>query len=120
MISVARYWPKLAKIRLADIWIPQGSALYIPPKPDSKDAEYIDLHHNRNSAQACWGKPNNSSVKTQTLLRVDGGYFYWYWNRPANDSSKFDCVYISVICRMIYGQSGEKDHGLKTRCSSYE
>ena len=81
VISVARYWPKLAKIRLADIWIPKGSALYIPPKPEIKDAEYIDLHHNRNSAQACWGKPNVTSVKTQTLLRADGGYFYWYWNR---------------------------------------
>ncbi len=81
VISVGRYWPKLAKIRLADIWIPKGSAVYIPPKPRIVDADYIDLHHNRNAAQACWRKPNYSSVKTHTLLRADGGYFYWYWNR---------------------------------------
>jgi len=31
VISVGRYWPRLGRIRLADLWVPRGSALYIPP-----------------------------------------------------------------------------------------
>ncbi|MFZ5756038.1 MAG: hypothetical protein ACOY3X_03990 [Pseudomonadota bacterium] len=80
VVSVARYWPKLSKIRLADLWVPQGSALYIPPKPALLGAPVIDLHNNRNSARACWGDIHKGSVRTHTLLQTDGGFFYWYWN----------------------------------------
>ncbi|GAB3262237.1 hypothetical protein GCM10027296_36890 [Chitinimonas naiadis] len=80
VISVGRYWPKLGKIRLADLWVPRGSALYIPPKPALLGQACIDLHNNRNSARACWGDITQSSVTTHTLLQKDHGYFYWYWN----------------------------------------
>lgn len=81
VISVGRYWPKLCKIRLADLWVPQGSALYIPPKPASAGLECLDLHNNRNSARACWGDIEHNSVTTKTLLQtVKPFFFYWYWN----------------------------------------
>jgi hypothetical protein len=80
VISVGRYWPKLGKIRLADLWVPRGSALYIPPKPALADAEVIDLHNNRNSAHACWGNIRQNSITTHTLLQNTGGFFYWFWN----------------------------------------
>lgn len=80
VISVGRYWPKLNKIRLADLWVPQGSALYIPPKPAVPDQACIDLHNNRNSARACWGNIEHDSVQTHTLLQATGGFFYWFWN----------------------------------------
>ncbi len=81
VISVARYWPKQRKIRVADIWVPQGCALYIPPKPNTVDAEFIDLHHNRNAALACWEHLGQSSLTTHTLLQQQNGFFYWFWNR---------------------------------------
>lgn len=77
--SVGRYWPALGKLRLADLWVPPHSALYIPPKPAIPGQPCIDLHNNRNSALACWGNIKRSSVHTTTLLFQDG-YFYWYWN----------------------------------------
>jgi len=80
VISVGRYWPKLHKIRLVDLWVPRGSALYIPPKPALLGQECIDLHNNRNSARACWGHLDKSSLMTHTLLQTKNGYFYWYWN----------------------------------------
>jgi hypothetical protein len=79
--SVGRYWPSQAKIRLADLWVPQGCALYIPPKAAVANAECIDLHNNRNSARACWGDINQGSVVTKTLLQLKDGFFYWYWNK---------------------------------------
>jgi hypothetical protein len=83
VISVGRYWKKERKIRLADLWVPRGSALYIPPMPALLGQNCIDLHNNRNSARACWGHLNKETVKTHTLLQVTGGYFYWFWNaRP--------------------------------------
>lgn len=78
--SVARYWPSLSKICLADLWVPRGSALYIPPKPATPNQTYIDLHNNRNSAHACWGNIKQSSITTDTLLQLENGFFYWYWN----------------------------------------
>ena len=78
--SVGRYWPKLSKICLADLWVPRGSALYIPPKPVQPDSECIDLHNNRNSARACWGNVRQNTVLTKTLLQEKNGFFYWYWN----------------------------------------
>lgn len=80
VISVGRYWPRLGVIRLADLWVPQGSALYIPPMPAHANAACIDLHNNRNSARACWGDIQRSSITTHTLLQNDNGFFYWYWN----------------------------------------
>jgi hypothetical protein len=80
VISVGRYWPKLGAIRLADLWVPRGSALYIPPKPASSSLECIDLHNNRNSARACWGDIHQNSITTHTLLQNNDGFFYWYWN----------------------------------------
>ena len=88
VISVGRYWPKLGKIRLADLWVPRGSALYIPPKPALLGAEVIDLHNNRNSAHACWGNIRQNSITTHTLLQNTGGYFYWYWNAIATAHGK--------------------------------
>lgn len=83
VISVGRYWPRLGRIRLADLWVPRGHALYIPPKPALEGAEVIDLHNNRNSAHACWGDIRQNSVRTHTLLQDKGGFFYWYWNAVA-------------------------------------
>lgn len=80
VISVGRYWPRLGRIRLADLWVPRGWALYIPPKPSATDPACIDLHNNRNSARACWGNIEHDSVTTHTLLQATGGYFHWYWN----------------------------------------
>ena len=80
VISVGRYWPGRGKIRLADLWVPRGCALYIPPMPEVAGQECIDLHNNRNSARACWGGIGQDQLTTHTLLRATGGYFYWYWN----------------------------------------
>jgi len=81
VVSVARYWPKRKKIYLADLWIPVGSALYLPPQPAHSEREYMNLHNNRNSAHACWGQAQQTVLKTHTLLLNQGGYFYWYWNK---------------------------------------
>ncbi len=80
VISVGRYWPKLSKIRLADLWVPRNSALYIPAMPALLGQECIDLHNNRNSARACWGSIEQNSLITDTLLQTKNGYFYWFWN----------------------------------------
>ncbi len=88
VVSVARYWPKLNVIRLADLWVPFGSALYIPPKPDVPDAVCLDLHNNRNSARACWGDIHRNSIHTHTLLQPNNAYYYWFWNpKPAVHSN---------------------------------
>jgi hypothetical protein len=83
VISVGRYWKKEGKIRLADLWVPVGSALYIPPKPTLLGQDCFDLHNNRNSARACWGHLHKNSLTTHTLLQAGGGYFYWFWNATA-------------------------------------
>lgn len=80
VISVARYWPARDRIFLADLWVPRGKLLYIPPRPKTEAAAYIDLHGNRNSALACWRGGAQSSVQTLTLLPKDSGYFFWFWN----------------------------------------
>ncbi|OTG69595.1 hypothetical protein B9T25_01860 [Acinetobacter sp. ANC 4470] len=80
VISVARYWPEKRKIYLADLWVPRGHALYIPPRPKLERQKYIDLHNNRNSARACWGQLDKNTLSTHTMLQKDG-YFYWYWNK---------------------------------------
>lgn len=83
VISVARYFPKKRKIHLADLWVPIGSALYVPAQPFQDDAECHDLHGNRNSARACWGTIARSSIETHTLLHSDDQSFRWFWNdRP--------------------------------------
>jgi hypothetical protein len=50
------------------------------PRPNLPGQTCLDLHGNRNSALACWRGIERSSVKTQTLLQTEGGYFYWFWN----------------------------------------
>lgn len=80
VISVARYWPARDRIFLADLWVPRGKLLYVPPRPKTEGAAYIDLHGNRNSALACWRGGAQKSVQTLTLLPKDSGYFYWFWN----------------------------------------
>lgn len=80
VISVGRFWPKARKIYLADLWLPRGKALYVPPRPRQKNPVYIDLHGNRNSALACWRNSEQPSVRTRTLLQTDHSYFYWFWN----------------------------------------
>ena len=80
VISVGKYWPERKKIYLADLWVPRGRALYVPPRPPNQGLPFMDLHGNRNSALACWRGIGRSSVRTQTLLQTEGGYFYWFWN----------------------------------------
>lgn len=80
VISVGKYWPEQQKIRLADLWLPRGKALYVPPRPSLPGQTCLDLHGNRNSALACWRGIERSSVRTQTLLQTEGGYFFWFWN----------------------------------------
>lgn len=79
VISVARYWPGEGIIRLADLWIPRNWCVYLPPQEDAETAACMNLHNNRNSARACWGLLQQDHIQTQTLLRADG-YFHWYWN----------------------------------------
>lgn len=80
VISVGRYWHAEGRIRLADLWVPQGSALYIPPKPLLFGSQCIDLHNNRNSARAVWGDIRRNSILTHTLLQTKDSFTYWYWN----------------------------------------
>lgn len=80
VISVARFWPSMHRIYLADLWLPRGSALYSPPPCPSLSEPFLNLHGNRNSALACWPGLKRSSITTQTLLRANGGYFHWFWN----------------------------------------
>lgn len=80
VVSVGRYWPKLNTIFLADLWLPRGFALYSPPRGDALQADFLDLHGNRNAALACWPGLKQASIHTQTLLRVKGGSFHWFWN----------------------------------------
>ncbi|NIJ19733.1 hypothetical protein FHS95_001402 [Sphingomonas naasensis] len=80
VISGGRYWHHEQRICLADLWVPQGSALYIPPKPLLLGSQCIDLHNNRNSARAAWGDIRAHSIVTHTLLQTTDSFTYWYWN----------------------------------------
>ncbi|PWW04614.1 hypothetical protein [Mangrovibacter plantisponsor] len=88
VVSVGRYWPEQSIIRVADLWVKQGDALYIPPKPALPNQVCLDLHNNRNSALACWGNIQQNSITTHTLLQQNNGYFYWYWNALATVHSR--------------------------------
>lgn len=76
--SVARYWPQKQEIFLADLWVPRGKALYIPPSPVG--SPFIDLHCSRNSALACWHGTGPTSLHTQTLLQTKDIDIHWFWN----------------------------------------
>lgn len=78
VISVARYWPQRQQICLADLWLPRGHALYVPPRLPGQSC--LDLHGNRNAALACWQGLGQTSIRTQTLLQTEDSYFYWFWN----------------------------------------
>lgn len=80
VISVGRYWPDRGVIRLADLWVERGHALYIPPYPSLPDSPCIDLHNNRNSARAAWGDIHRGAIFTHTLLQTQDTYTHWYWN----------------------------------------
>lgn len=80
VVSVGKYWPETQKIRLADLWIPRGKALYVPPRPNLLGQACLTLHGNRNAALACWPGAGRTSVRTQTLLQTENSYFYWFWN----------------------------------------
>lgn len=80
VISVARYWHATNKICLADLWVPYGNALYVPPKPYEENAECIDLHNNRNAARSCYGSFEKNSLMTDILLQTQDTFTYWYWN----------------------------------------
>lgn len=80
VISVGRYWPKQNRIRLADLWVRRGDALYIPPMPKLADPECVDLHNNRNSARAAWGHADRDAILTHTLLQTQDAYIWWFWN----------------------------------------
>jgi hypothetical protein len=69
VISVARWRPAQREIHLADLWVREGDCLYIPPKHYSET--YVDMHGNRNSAFACWGLTDKSSLLTETTLGDD-------------------------------------------------
>jgi len=65
----------ICEICLADLSVPRGCALYIPPKPALPGAECIDLHNNRNSARTCWGNIRQNTVLTKTLLQNKNRFF---------------------------------------------
>jgi hypothetical protein len=67
VISVARYVPSEQTIWLADLWVRPGDILYVPPKLGT--GNYLDMHGNRNSARACWGRSDSkNTLKTNTML----------------------------------------------------
>lgn len=80
VISVARYWPDLQKICVADLWLPSGQAIYVPPRPQLLGQQCLDLHGNRSSALACWRAHGQSSLQTQTLLQTQKSFVHWFWN----------------------------------------
>ena len=91
VISVARYLPAAQTIFLADLWLPRGKALYVPARPKTPSPQVLYLHGNRNAALACWQDVGQDSVRTQTLLQDQGGYFCWYWNElPTHHSLMTD------------------------------
>lgn len=79
VISVARWRPYVDEITLADLWLPPGDALVLPPKvmPSEPAADVslqdrwrlvLDLHGNRNSAQACRFVGGHPRLETTTIL----------------------------------------------------
>ncbi|KAF1041503.1 MAG: hypothetical protein GAK35_03273 [Herbaspirillum frisingense] len=79
VITVARWRPYVNEISLADLWINPGDALIIPPKvmpppptPEMGREErrrlVVDMHNNRNSAQACRTFDGPPGLKTTTVL----------------------------------------------------
>lgn len=88
VISVGRYWQKRDKIFLADLWVRQGDALYIPPMSHQPRDGSLCLHGNRNSALACWGDIHHRSIDTHSLLQVSGEPISWFWNGKPTVHSK--------------------------------
>src|SRR6185295_45567 len=69
VISVARWRPSQKEIWLADLWVRPGDLLFLPPKVYSE--QYTDMHGNRNSAFACWGRDDKQWLLTRTTLGND-------------------------------------------------
>jgi hypothetical protein len=79
VITVARWRPYVNEISLADLWVEPGDALVIPPKrmappptPGMSEEEkrllVVDMHNNRNSAQACRRYDGPPGLFTVTVL----------------------------------------------------
>ncbi|MFJ3047783.1 hypothetical protein ACIPEN_18300 [Herbaspirillum chlorophenolicum] len=79
VITVARWRPYVDEISLADLWVAPGDALVLPPKimpraptpqmsHEAKRRLVVDMHNNRNSAQACRRYNGPPSLKTTTVL----------------------------------------------------
>ncbi|NUU01011.1 hypothetical protein [Herbaspirillum robiniae] len=82
VITVARWRPYVNQISLADLWVAPGDALVLPPKvmpppptqhmgPEEKRRLVVDMHNNRNSAQACRRYDGPPSLATATVLGDD-------------------------------------------------
>ena len=85
VISVGVYNTKQQTLIVADLWIPRGYALYIPPQNIQDGTEVIYLHNNRNSANACFGQlPPPEQIETYSLLNLSGK-IHWFWNRLATE-----------------------------------
>ena len=83
--SVGVYNTKKRTLVVADLWIPRGCALYIPPQDIQDNTEIIYLHNNRNSANACFGQtPIQEQITTYALLNPNGK-IHWFWNRLATE-----------------------------------
>ena len=79
VISAARWRPYVDEITLADLWLAPGDAIVLPPKtmpPKPADdaplkdrwSLVLDLHGNRNSAQACRFVDGQPRLETTTIL----------------------------------------------------
>ncbi|MCA1323346.1 hypothetical protein [Herbaspirillum sp. alder98] len=79
VISVARWRPYVNEISLADLWVAPGDALVLSPKlmppvpapgtdHDQRWRLYVDMHNNRNSAQACRVPDGPESLESVTVL----------------------------------------------------
>jgi hypothetical protein len=79
VISVARWRPYVNEISLADLWVAPGDALVLSPKlmppapPPDMPAEqrwrlFVDMHNNRNSAQACRVPDGPEALESITVL----------------------------------------------------
>lgn len=78
VITVARWRPWAHEIALADLWVKPGDALVIPPKrmplptpgmtPGDLRNLVVDMHNNRNSAQACRTVEGPPALLTTTIL----------------------------------------------------
>ena len=80
VITVGRVDHRNNTLTVADLWIPFGTALYVPPRKALASDQYWYLHNNRNAAHACFGHKTKKTLQTQTVLQTEKSYTYWFWN----------------------------------------